>query len=187
MRALFKMYQTALSRRPILMQAIQTGALMATGDVIAQKFLENKSNSEFSLKRTMQFASIGFCVGGPALRFWYGLLNKYIGASGSKVVLTKVFIDQVIFAPTFLAILLATVGTMQGKDFKNIQLELKRDYLDVLIANYYLWPWVQLVNFYFVPLHYQVLLVQVVAVFWNTYLSWKTNRQIIEPKEKLLN
>lgn len=72
---------------------------------------------------------------------------------------------------------------MNGKNLETIKKDVAANYLDVLKTNYYIWPWVQLVNFYYVPLQYQVLLVQSVALFWNTYLSWKTNNIKIVSKE----
>lgn len=111
------------------------------------------------------------------MRVWYGALYKYVGSTGTAVALKKVFIDQIVFAPLFLVAILSAVAFMQGKDSDNIISDLEANYLDVLKSNYLLWPWVQIVNFTYVPLQYQVLLVQVVALFWNTYLSWKTNKQ----------
>ncbi|CAG9783060.1 unnamed protein product [Diatraea saccharalis] len=176
-RSIFKLYQQLLNRRPYLMQAVQTGTLMAAGDIICQSLIEKKKLRHLDVKRTIGFSSIGFFVGGPALRVWYGLLNKHIGSTGKSVALKKVFVDQVLFAPAFLYLILIAVGTLQGKSFDTIKADLKANYTDVLITNYYIWPWVQLINFYYVPLQYQVLVVQSVALFWNTYLSWKTNRK----------
>ncbi|XP_023934454.1 protein Mpv17 [Bicyclus anynana] len=174
-RGIFQMYQKVLVRHPYLVQAVQTGTLMGAGDLISQTLIEKVSIVDY--KRTLKFSSIGFFVGGPALRVWYGLLNKHVGASGKTVAMKKVFVDQFIFAPTFLFFLLVAVGTMQEKSWDSVKKDVHSNYFDVLTTNYYIWPWVQLVNFYYVPLQYQVLLVQSVALFWNTYLSWKTNKR----------
>lgn len=94
----------------------------------------------------------------------------------------KVFIDQIVFAPLFLAGLLSLIGFSQHQDIDKVKEKLKNDYKDILIANYSLWPWVQILNFSVVPLNYQVLLTQTVAVFWNIYFSWRTNlkeRQVV--------
>ncbi|XP_053878101.1 protein Mpv17 isoform X2 [Malaclemys terrapin pileata] len=56
------------------------------------------------------------------------------------------------------------------------KMALDQDYPDALLTNYYLWPAVQIANFYFIPLNHRLAVVQVVAVVWNSYLSWKANK-----------
>ncbi len=41
---------------------------------------------------------------------------------------------------------------------------------DTLIANWAIWPMVQLVNFRFVPLNYRLLFVNTLAIGWNCRL-----------------
>jgi hypothetical protein len=40
-----------------------------------------------------------------------------------------------------------------------------------MLANWKLWPAFQVFNLNFVPVHYQVVTVNIVSIFWNTYLS----------------
>lgn len=108
---------------------------------------------------------------------WYRFLDKRIGNKGTTVAIKKVTCDQLLFAPTLNAVLLPTLAFLRTGSMENAKDALKRDYRDVLLANYKLWPMVQLCNFYFTPLQYQVLVVQMVALLWNTYLSWKTQKQ----------
>ncbi|CAH0600551.1 unnamed protein product [Chrysodeixis includens] len=177
-RRLFRMYQDVLRRRPYLVQAVQTSVLMAAGDVIAQTGIEKIPLTSLDISRTIRFSSIGFFVIGPTFRVWYGILAKYVGSGGSPTVtIKKVLMDQLLFAPFILFVLLALIATLKGKNLQEVKEELRLNYKDVLLTSYTIWPWVQICNFYLVPLQYQVLLVQTIALFWNTYLSWKTQRK----------
>lgn len=70
-RGIFKLYQQVLVRRPYLIQAVQTGALMGAGDLISQTLIEKKSLKHVDYMRTIKFSSIGFFVGVSCLLFRY--------------------------------------------------------------------------------------------------------------------
>ncbi|XP_059486655.1 protein Mpv17-like [Neocloeon triangulifer] len=171
---MLRAYKNLLQRHPFFTQAVQTGLLMGTGDVIAQVVVEKRP--KLDLRRSATFTAIGFCFLGPSLRLWYGVLERAFGAGRQPAAtLKKVALDQFVFAPTLIASLLTVVPLANGHTWGDATDKLSNDYWTVLKANYVLWPWVQIGNFYFVPLQYQVLVVQVVALFWNVYVSWKAN------------
>nr|XP_023024631.1 protein Mpv17-like [Leptinotarsa decemlineata] len=174
---ILKLYKKLLNDHFVMVQAVQTGTLMGTGDLIAQTIIEKKSFKQVHLWRTARFFAIGAVMVGPTISIWYRALSKYIGHTGKSVVLKKVALDQFVFAPTFLALFITVMNTLEGHSWDFIKLQLKKKYKDILITNYEVWPPIQLFNFYFIPLQYQVLLVQVVALFWNAYLSWKTEEK----------
>ena len=53
---------------------------------------------------------------------------------------------------------------------------LQEHYVQTLITNYKIWPLAQTLNFTFVPIQHRVGFVQIVAIFWNAYLSWMANK-----------
>lgn len=173
MRNINRLYQRMLRKYPVGTQAVQAGILMGLGDQIAQNFIDNSRTIDYI--RTMQFAGIGLFISGPATRTWYGILDKYVGSKGYFVAVKKVACDQLFFAPTFIGVLLVIVGICQGKDIERLKIKLANEYTDILMNNYKLWPMIQLVNFSLVPLHYQTLVVQSVALLWNSYVSYRTS------------
>ncbi|XP_043685498.1 protein Mpv17 [Vespula pensylvanica] len=178
MRIIFKSYQKLLSKYPVRIQAMQAGILMGLGDQLSQNLIERRKFKDLDFVRTSHFASIGFFIAGPATTTWYRILDKYIGSKGGVIVVKKVLCDQLLFAPTFLSILLVSIGLLQGSNINSLKHKLETSYFEILINNYKIWPMVQLVNFYFIPLQYQVLLVQSVALLWNTYISYITNTKV---------
>lgn len=176
-RRLLKYYKKFLTRYPLTTQSIQSGILMGTGDIIAQTFVEKQDISQINLTRTAPYATAGLVVG-PTVATWYKFLDYKFGTgkAGIKIVLKKMVMDQSCFAPCFLAALVSGLHFAKGYSTIEVKEHLQDKYSDILLTNYKVWPFVQLVNFYFLPLEYRVLFVQCVAVVWNTYLSWKINQ-----------
>ncbi|XP_018429950.1 PREDICTED: protein Mpv17, partial [Nanorana parkeri] len=113
---------------------------------------------------------------GPVVGSWYKVLEGLVPGSSKSVALKKMLLDQVGFSPCFLGCFLTIVGSLNGLSKAEIWEKLKRDYKDALITNYYIWPAVQIANFYFIPLYHRLAVVQCVAIIWNAYLSWKANK-----------
>lgn len=122
---------------------------------------------------------MGLSFQGPALTVWYRFLSKAVTNGTNKVVvLKKVALDQFVFAPISTFVFISAWNILQGNNLTTIKKELSHKYKNIVITSYAVWPFVQIVNFYTVPLRHQVLVVQVIAVFWNSYLCWKTQQKI---------
>ncbi|KAK4306710.1 hypothetical protein Pmani_021491 [Petrolisthes manimaculis] len=176
MGSLARAYSQALKKYPFTIQALQAGTLMGAGDVSSQILVERKTAKQYEWKRTVRFFALGTFLVAPVLTKWYGFLDGKFGSGKGISALKKVACDQGIFAPSFLAVFMTVLGVTQGNSVTQIQEDVKKNYKDVLLVNWSVWPAVQICNFSFVPLHHQVLVVQVFALFWNTYLAWKTNQ-----------
>ncbi|KAG7508690.1 Mpv17 [Solea senegalensis] len=176
MAGLWKSYQALMTRYPWTVQIVTAGSLVGVGDVVAQQLIERRGLSQHNVYRTAKMMSIGFFFVGPVIGSWYKVLDKIVVGGTKSAAMKKMLLDQLCFAPCFLGAFLTISGALNGLTLDKNVTKLKRDYTDALISNYYLWPPVQIANFYFVPLHHRLAVVQVVAVAWNSYLTWKANK-----------
>ncbi|KAF9785962.1 hypothetical protein BJ322DRAFT_1189868 [Thelephora terrestris] len=185
--ALARIYQQSFESRPYYTLAVTNGTLNALGDVVAQsvQLLTNSQRNEYHHStydpaRTVRFFIFGLGMG-PLIGRWNVFLerrfpprvgrptdNSRISISG----LTKrVSSDQLLMAPTGLAMFLASMGIMEGCDAQHIRGKFKDLYGQAIIANWQVWPLVQFVNFRFMPLPYRVPFQSTCGVFWTLYLS----------------
>lgn len=164
-------YKTLLTHRPYTVQAVQTATLMGLGDIIAQTCIDGNHITQINPVRTIQYSIVGLAVG-PIVGKWYKILESMYGINA---VAKKVLTDQLVFSPVFIAVLVTSLNLLQGLTWNDALAKVQASYIDILLTGYQIWPVVQVGNFYFVPIQYRVLLVQAVAVVWNTYLSWKLN------------
>jgi protein Mpv17 len=113
-------------------------------------------------------------VFGPAATTWYKALQHRINLSSTNgTILARVAADQFVFAPINLGFFLSSMAILEGSDPKK---KIDNAYWPALSTNWLVWPWVQMLNFKLVPLHHRVLVVNIVSLGWNCYLSWVNSK-----------
>jgi protein Mpv17 len=107
---------------------------------------------------------------GPAATTWFKFLqHKIVLRNKNLEIVARVAADQTLFAPTNLFLFLSSMAIMEGS---SPQHKLQTTYSNALQTNWMVWPFVQAVNFKLVPLHHRVLVVNVISIGWNCYLSF---------------
>jgi protein Mpv17 len=119
---------------------------------------------------------------GPAATTWFKFLqNKIVLRNKNLEIAARVAADQTLFAPTNLFFFLSSMAIMEGSSPKD---KLDSTYKGALQTNWMVWPFVQVINFKFVPLHHRVLLVNVISLGWNCYLSFLNSQGQVKVDEK---
>ncbi|KZF24234.1 hypothetical protein L228DRAFT_228204 [Xylona heveae TC161] len=163
-------YQAKLAARPLLTQSITTAVLFGTGDALAQQAVEKVGVDKHNFARTGRMALYGGAVFGPAATTWFKFLqNKVVLQNKTAQVAARVGLDQLAFTPLNLGFFLTSMSLMEGTDPKK---KINDTYTKALTTNWMVWPWVQMANFTVVPLEHRVLVVNIVALGWNCYLSY---------------
>lgn len=171
---LLVMYTHALLKYPIPTKAISTSILAICGDFIAQRLsFDSTATNKFQLdfKRSAGIGLWGLAFMGPVLHTWYSILDRMV-STGRFLVLKKVAIDQIFFAPFFNSAFMFGTGMLEGRSFNAVAQTWKNKFKDSMFANWMLWPFAQAINFSFIPKPYQVMFVNCVALLWNAILTY---------------
>ncbi len=85
---------------------------------------------------------------------------------------TKVVVNQLVFAPLFNSYFFGMQALLSGDDLRQTWEHVKRTVPTSLVNSCKLWPAVTAFSFTFVQAQYRALFAGVVAIGWQTYLSF---------------
>ncbi|MED6220666.1 hypothetical protein PIB30_047017 [Stylosanthes scabra] len=187
----WKWYQNCLSVHPVKTQVISSGVLWAVGDVTAQYITHSAAKKRLQLSvtdeepkffinwnRVAVTSMFGFGFVGPVGHFWYEGLDKFIRmklhlmSKSARAVATKVAMDGIIFGPIHLFVFFTYMGLCSGKTIPQVKEDLKKNFFPALIVEGGVWPFVQVFNFRYVPVKYQLLYVNLFCLLDSAFLSW---------------
>ncbi|EEB06606.2 Mvp17/PMP22 family protein 1 [Schizosaccharomyces japonicus yFS275] len=124
-----------------------------------------------SIRRVLQFVGFGFAISPIQFRWLRFLAQKLPVSKGVGNVVSRVLLDQIVFAPFGLSAFYTWMTLTEGNTLREAKRRLQNVLLPTLKANYSVWPFVQAVNFWFMPLQYQLPFSSIVSLFWNMFLS----------------
>lgn len=171
-------YSNLSAKKPIQTAIVSTTVLSFVGDIITQniehKYINKSSFSSFNwnYKRSIKFGIVG-CFLGPQLSLWYKYLSTSIFPGETFIIAIKrMIIDQSLFAPYATAYFLTFSTLLDTGNINDIKNRLKSSWFKAYKVNLTVWPAAQIINFCWIPLQYRVLWANLIALWWNSYLSF---------------
>ncbi|KAG2501722.1 hypothetical protein HYH03_000222 [Edaphochlamys debaryana] len=156
------------------------------GDLLAQALLGEHSRREgkpapaYDPTRTARMLGYGFTWYGPLQYYWYNLLEHLMPIKTTATFLTKVASNQLILAPITLSSVFAFNLALTGQA-GNIGNKIRNDLWPNMQNGWKFWIPAASLNFYCVPLKYQVLYMSACGVLWTAYLSYASNMPVAAP------
>ena len=95
---------------------------------------------------------------------------------------TKVVVNQIVFTPIFNSYFFGMQSLLSGDSFLDAWERIKRTVPTSFVNSCKLWPAVTAFNFTYVLPQYRALFAGIVAVGWQSYLSWLNQKAANEEK-----
>lgn len=85
---------------------------------------------------------------------------------------TKIVVNQGVFTPLFNSYFFGMQALLAGDSLPEVWERIKRTVPTSMANSVKLWPIVTAINFTYIPIEYRSVFAGVIAVGWQTYLSW---------------
>jgi protein Mpv17 len=163
--------------QPWVAAAATSGSMSAAGDVLAQALerwhlsREGKRRPQLQPARTARMLTFGLFFYGPFQHWWYGSLSHTFPGKAIRSFLIKVTLNQIVLGPIVLTTAFAWNLWLQGLA-RSLSGKLERDLVPTLITGWKFWVPAACINFFAVPLQFQVLYMSICGVIWTAYISF---------------
>lgn len=85
---------------------------------------------------------------------------------------TKIVVNQGVFTPLFNSYFFGMQALLAGDSLPEVWERIKRTVPTSMANSVKLWPIVTAINFTYIPIEYRSVFAGIIAVGWQTYLSW---------------
>ncbi len=171
-----KWYSSKLETSPLRTRIATFVGLSAMSDTLCQwmeRHFLKIPRKPYDLKRTLRFATFSPFLFIPPLHYYYSyFLPRFFPISGTFTLLKRVLFDQLVIPTIILPVFLFGMPLYSGHSIKQAQFNLRTKFPLIYVRNWQFWPFVQLVNYRFIPIKFQILFGNCASIIWASYLSY---------------
>ncbi|KAK2477025.1 hypothetical protein H9L39_12249 [Fusarium oxysporum f. sp. albedinis] len=173
-------YARAQNKSPYKTQVATAVVIYIAGDLSAQYV----SGNEYDPVRTLRNAVIGCVAAIPNYKWFMFLSHNFNYSSRLLSLATKVTVGQVVFTPIFNTYFFGAQALLSGCDIPGTIERVKDTVPTSIINSCKLWPMVTAFSFSFLSIGWRPLFHGVVAVGWQTYLSFLNRMAEVKERER---
>jgi protein Mpv17 len=166
-------YAAMQKRSPLLTQLESSLVIYFLGDLSAQ-YVSNRGNPDASYEadRGLKALVIGGLSSIPSYKWFMFLGTHFNYASHTLSLAVKIVINQSVFTPLFNTYFFGMQALLSGATFA----QAKQRVIDTVPRSWKnswkVWPIVTAFSFTYIPPQYRNIFAGVIAIGWQTYLSW---------------
>lgn len=173
-KRVFSKIKSLFSNHLLAVNVASSGGLLVFGDFIQQHIeIWNKSHStgSFDKERSGRLLLMGLFHGAPR-HYFYVYLEKYLPGRDAYSVMRKILLDELVLSVFIDFSFVYGVTALEGYGHaRSLDVTLDK-FPTIYMWDWLLWPPLQILNFYFLPLRYRVIFVSTLNLVWNTLLSY---------------
>ncbi|KAK0636767.1 hypothetical protein B0T17DRAFT_587816 [Bombardia bombarda] len=165
-------YARGQRKRPLTTQLCSSLVIYFCSDLSAQSMADR----DYDPVRTVRSLTIGAISSIPSYKWFLWLSHNFNYSSHLLSLGTKVLVNQLCFTPIFNSYFFGMQALLAGETLSATWERITVTVPVSFVNSCKLWPAVTAFSFTFVPIEYRSIFAGVVAVGWQTYLSY-LNRQ----------
>eukprot|EP00891_Asterochloris_glomerata_P007800 jgi/Astpho2/7800/Aster-06091 len=154
--------------------------LAGISDITAQKLV---SSRPLNWRRTLAMALFGLVYGGPSNHYWQDFTNKMLkGRKDNASVVKKLLLDNLVFSPVYNVLMMTYISAVvEGRSATYTRNKLTTDFPQLQLNSWKVWPLISICIYKYVPLKLRTLAVQLVALFWGTFVILRSRAATLPP------
>ncbi|KZZ92460.1 Mpv17/PMP22 family protein [Moelleriella libera RCEF 2490] len=173
-------YSRSQRKRPYTTQLVGAFFIYLCADLSAQRI----GGQEYNAVRTGRTVLIGLVAAIPYYRWFVFLSGNFNYASKALSIATKAVVNQLVLAPTFSTYFFGAQALLSGESMEATARRIKETVPVSWINALKVWPATVAFSMAFLPFEFRSIFAGLVAVGWQTYLSFLNRKAELLEEER---